>query len=191
MIFFTVPSTTKLNKNTRIIVNSFGADNVPSILEPDESIDKLPIPIREDGAKFEGWYCSLNFDEKYKIGDSNNYYYYIINAKYDKCYCFSLRYGVLGCFGHDNNGNIEYYLPAGSYEIKFTDFSKADKGNIKVYNKDNNLIKQEDFKKVGEVHLLTIKEGEYVSLSENTVFEFQRSDVNPKFIEFRLEEKEK
>ena len=188
MIFFTVPSTTKLNKNTRIIVNSFGADNVPSILEPDESIDKLPIPIREDGAKFEGWYCSLNFDEKYKLGDSNNYYYYIINAKYDKCYCFSLRYSVLGCFGKENNGNIEYYLPCGSYNIRFTDFSKAKKGTIKLFDSNNNLIKQESYKKKGEVHSFEVKEGEYVSISENTVFECQRMDVNPKFIDFRLEE---
>ena len=185
MIFFATSALA--NKNFRIIINSFGSNNTPMYLEPHESLDKLEIPTRDDGAIFEGWYYSLNFDEKFKVKNHNELEYVIINAKYDKCYCFSLRYNVLGCFGKEDTNGINYYIPSGNYKVTFTTFSKAKSGNIMVYDKNNNLVRQIDYLKIGEEKNIIINEDEHVLITEDSVFEFQRVDVDYKYVEFRMD----
>lgn len=184
MIFFTIPTTIK--KDTKIIINSFGATNIPSIANSDLDINNLPVPIREDNAQFLGWYYSLNFDEKYKVDPSKKLEFYILNAKYDKCYCFSLRYNVLGLFGKEENSNIDYYIPKGEYKVIFTEFSNAKSGTFKVIN-NGNVIKEETYNEIGESKNITINEGDYIAISIDSVFEFKRTDVNPEFTKFRYE----
>ena len=184
MIFASVSA---LCSYTKIVINSFGADNTPEYLKSDESILNLPTPIREDGAKFLGWYYSLNFDEKYKAIDPTNINYIVLNAKYDKCYCFTLRNGVLGPFGKETSSRgIHYHLPKGEYKVCMTEFTKCHKGSIKVYK---NHLKEETlvFDEVGKEFNLSLDDKEYLAISANSVFLFQRVDVNPKFIKFNLE----
>jgi len=184
MIFSTVSA---ICNGSKIVINSFGAENTPKCLENGAPITNLPIPEREDGAKFLGWYYSLNFDEKFKAIEPNKFEYIVINAKYDKCYCFTLRYNVLGLFGKDTKMHgIHYYIPEGKYKVQMTDFSKADKGSITIYkhNSKEEVIK---FSEIGAPHFITINNNEYLSISSDAVFLFQRADVDKKFVTFNLE----
>ena len=185
MIFFTTPAL--CGKNYRIVINSFGATNIPLYLERGEHISSLDIPIRDDGAKFLGWYYSLNFDDKFKVDESKDLEYVIINARFDKCYCFSLRYNVLGCFGKTNNEKIEYFIPSGSYKVTFTDFSNSKEGKITILNSNNEIIKEISFNKIKEVKNIIINEEEHVLISSDSVFEFQRNDVDSKYVNFRMD----
>lgn len=199
MIFFTVPSTIRRNK---IVINSFGANNTLKHLKKDQTLKDLETPIRDDGAKFEGWYYSLNFDKQAK-SDVCVVEPLVINAKYDKCYCFSLRYNILGCFGKkdefikevdSDNYHIDYFIPKGEYRVTFTDFSKTNKASLFIRSNDNYskeegypIIEKLDYNEKGKYKHITIKENEHISLSEDAVFVFQRTDVDPKYTKFRIE----
>ena len=185
MIFFTTPTT--CGKNFRIVINSFGATNIPLYLERGESLDILDTPVRSDGAIFEGWYYSLNFDQRFKVNEEKDLEYVIINAKFDKCYCFSLRYSVLGCFGKEIDGVINYYIPSGDYKITFTDFSNSKEGKITILDDNNNILREVNFNKLRESKNVIIKENEHVLISNEAVFELQRNDVNPEFVKFRMD----
>lgn len=198
MIFFT---TAALCKNRKIIINSFGATNVPKHLRKHELLNDLEIPVRDDGAKFEGWYYSLNFDHQFRA-DICEEEALVINAKYDKCYCFTLRYNILGCFGkydenikeNEEDYKINYFIPKGEYKVTFTDFSKAKKGVLTVLSNDKytegegyQVLEQYEFDNVGKSKKITIKEGTNLSLNENSVFMFQRVDVDPKYTHYRID----
>lgn len=194
MIFFTTPAIVG-NKKNKVIINSFGADNIPSHLKLTQRLEDLEIPVRDDGAKFEGWYYSLNFDKQFR-SDICVFEAIVINAKYDKCYCFSLRHNILGCFGkydesikeeNSDDYRINYYVPKGAYRVTFTEFSKANKGILKVFNNNNELIKEYDYENIGNYKHLTINENEYINLSNNSVFMFQRTDVDSKYTKFKID----
>ena len=180
MIFFTTAAIC----NKKIIINSFGADNVPTHLGMNKRLEDLEIPVRDDGAKFEGWYYSLNFDKQFK-SDVCELEPIVINAKFDKCYCFTIRYGFLGCFGKSDNYDINYYIPSGEYFVKMTDFSKAESSKIEIVSDDN--VKTVDFSEIGKGHHITIKDGDYIKTTVDSVFMFQRKDVDPKYVHYRID----
>lgn len=193
------------NENT-IIINSFGATNLPKTINAENNfVGAISTPVRDDGAVFEGWYYSINFDEKYKIDPSktpvpNN----TLDAKYDKCYCFSLRYGTLGCFGVEdeyykldypdqNDTYIDYFIPAGRYNVTFTDGSSAKIGSVMIYKNDGYsrkdgypFVRQQWFRNYGEQQEIIVNEDEHVFVTSNTVFIFQRSDVDSKYTDYQL-----
>ncbi len=145
----------------------------------------------------------MNFDSKYKVNSaSDEIGSYTLFAKYDKCYSFSLRYGKLGCYGiEDANATkisaddyyIDYFIPSGKYDITFTDYSEAKIGSIMVmandgYTKKDGYpyLRRKDFNKVGQKETVTIAEGEHVFVTVNSVFLFQRADVNSSYISYQM-----
>ena len=193
-------------KESGFAVCSFGANNMPNRIELNNNMIEDPgIPVRDDGAVFEGWYYALNFDEENKVDFSKE----VINtgaifAKYDKCYCFSLRYGVLGCYGvedpyyaidysWDKDVYIDYFIPVGTYKVTFTNYSSAKIGSVMIYKNDEytrkdgyRYLRQNDYTKYGEEQQIVVTENEHVFVTANTVFLFQRTDVDSKYSEYSI-----
>jgi len=184
----------------KYIVNSFGGTIDGETVEANDfSLELLGTPTRDDGAMFEDWYMSLNFDDQFKVtSETKEVESGLLFAKYDKCYCFSLRYGTLGCYGQqDPNYSatfIDYFIPAGKYDVTFTDYSTAKIGSVMIMSnsgytkKDGYPYKrQNDFKKTGEKQTIIITEDEHVFVTSNSVFLFQRSDVDSKYSTYSSE----
>lgn len=184
--------------NKKIKINSFGANNIPSSINEIGEISSLQTPIRNDGSEFEGWYYSLNFDEQYKVNSHDSGRSDCIFAKYDNCYCFSLRHGTLGCFGvKDPNYTedvwIDYFIPAGEYSVTFSDYSTAKIGSIMILSNNDytvkdgyQYIKQFDYKKHGERQTITLLEDQHIFITVNSVFVFQRNDVEKNYVEYSM-----
>ena len=202
-VFFIIMLMSSCTLKKKIAVNSFGANNIPATIESNNDFSNLETPVREDGAVFEGWYSSMNFDSKYKINSSSDDIgSYTLFAKYDKCYSFSLRYGTLGCYGvedvnaiklFDGDYYIDYFIPSGEYNIAFTKYSEARVGSIMIMSNDGYTAKdgypylrQVDYKKTGQKETVTIAEGEHVFITHDSVFLFQRTDVNSSYVTYKL-----
>lgn len=200
---FVILLMTSCSMKKEISVNSFGANNTPATIESNSEFSNLENPVRDDGAVFEGWYSSMNFDSKYKVNSSSDSIgSYTLFAKYDKCYSFSLRYGTLGCYGvEDVNATkmsaddyyIDYFIPSGKYDITFTDYSEAKIGSIMIMSNDGYTAKdgypylrQKDFSKTGQKESITIADGEHVFITVNSVFLFQRADVNSSYVSYQM-----
>ena len=154
--------------------------------------EQLPVlPQRADGSNFTGWYYDLAFSKKAD-------YYDVFSAKsliagYEVNYIFALVQGTPGCYGKEVDGEYEYFIPAGTYYVTMRTESEATIGGLSVFSNDGYvegvgytyLLKNYKFYPK-ERYEVTISDNQHVYLTVNSMFLFERKNVEEKYVDRRV-----
>lgn len=179
------------NSEKYVTFCTLGGNEIGAIkISDNNQISVIPEnPLRDDNATFEGWYTNLSYDEKVDFTTKSFSGNTVLYAKWDKVYLFTLVYNRQGFSGQYKGGVLDFFIPAGSYNVTMMDSSTAKGGNVMVCDSNNYSatdgysITQNVYFPRGATKEIIISSDNCVEITVNSVFMFERSDVNEKFLD--------